>query len=181
MSLECSECEHDLRGGHDPSCSRYVAPCKKCQEESCEDEEFCFCECHESVPQGKEIVSDIKCPCGSKEHSACNGAPSSERLNLGELRKQLESIGNKWAVPGTAFDCIVAKMVEVLDRERTYVWEQAHAHYRPIIEQREREARLEGRLTEHMKTIHFGAICTTCVEIKAELAKLKSQPKEGGK
>lgn len=23
MSLECSECEHDLRGGHDPSCSRY--------------------------------------------------------------------------------------------------------------------------------------------------------------
>jgi hypothetical protein len=24
MGLECSECEHDLRGGHDPSCSRYV-------------------------------------------------------------------------------------------------------------------------------------------------------------
>ena len=24
MSLECSECERDLRGGHDPSCSRYV-------------------------------------------------------------------------------------------------------------------------------------------------------------
>jgi hypothetical protein len=23
MSLECSECERDLRGGHDPSCSRY--------------------------------------------------------------------------------------------------------------------------------------------------------------
>ena len=22
MSLECSECEHDLRGGHDPNCSR---------------------------------------------------------------------------------------------------------------------------------------------------------------
>lgn len=23
MSLECSECERDLRAGHDPSCSRY--------------------------------------------------------------------------------------------------------------------------------------------------------------
>lgn len=23
MSLECSECERDLRGGHDPGCSRY--------------------------------------------------------------------------------------------------------------------------------------------------------------
>jgi hypothetical protein len=23
MSVECSECERDLRGGHDPSCSRY--------------------------------------------------------------------------------------------------------------------------------------------------------------
>ena len=22
MSIECRECEHDLRGGHDPSCSR---------------------------------------------------------------------------------------------------------------------------------------------------------------
>ena len=22
MSMECSECERDLRGGHDPSCSR---------------------------------------------------------------------------------------------------------------------------------------------------------------
>lgn len=23
MSIECGECERDLRGGHDPSCSRY--------------------------------------------------------------------------------------------------------------------------------------------------------------
>lgn len=23
MSLECSECERDLRGGHDPECSRH--------------------------------------------------------------------------------------------------------------------------------------------------------------
>lgn len=38
MSLECSECERDLRGGHDPSCSRYkpskldehLATCKSC-------------------------------------------------------------------------------------------------------------------------------------------------------
>ena len=26
MSIECGECEHDLRGGHDPSCSRYKPP-----------------------------------------------------------------------------------------------------------------------------------------------------------
>ena len=26
MSLECSECERDLRGGHDKSCSRYNPP-----------------------------------------------------------------------------------------------------------------------------------------------------------
>ena len=25
MSIECGECERDLRGGHDPSCSRYMA------------------------------------------------------------------------------------------------------------------------------------------------------------
>ena len=24
MSIECGECEHDLRGGHSPDCSRYV-------------------------------------------------------------------------------------------------------------------------------------------------------------
>ena len=26
MSIECSECERDARGGHDPSCSRYRDP-----------------------------------------------------------------------------------------------------------------------------------------------------------
>ena len=26
MSYECSECEHDLRGGHDSECSRYRDP-----------------------------------------------------------------------------------------------------------------------------------------------------------
>ena len=26
MGMECGECEHDLRGGHDPSCSRYRPP-----------------------------------------------------------------------------------------------------------------------------------------------------------
>jgi hypothetical protein len=29
MSIECSECERDLRGGHDPACSRY-SPCPLC-------------------------------------------------------------------------------------------------------------------------------------------------------
>jgi hypothetical protein len=30
MSLECSECERDLRGPHDPSCSRYVHHAADC-------------------------------------------------------------------------------------------------------------------------------------------------------
>ena len=32
MSVECSECERDLRGGHDPECSRYRDP----RDEVCE-------------------------------------------------------------------------------------------------------------------------------------------------
>ena len=44
MSIECGECEHDLRGGHDPSCSRYVKPCDECLREECDEE--CDCKCH---------------------------------------------------------------------------------------------------------------------------------------
>jgi len=33
MSLECRECERDLRGGHDKGCSRYVKPCCKRHDE----------------------------------------------------------------------------------------------------------------------------------------------------
>lgn len=29
MSIECGECEHDLRGGHDEKCSRHPANIKK--------------------------------------------------------------------------------------------------------------------------------------------------------
>lgn len=53
MSLECSECEHDLRGGHDESCSRYRKPCDIClmagetgYPYECDEE--CDCECHQS-------------------------------------------------------------------------------------------------------------------------------------
>jgi hypothetical protein len=49
VSLECSECEHDLRGGHDPSCSRYVKPCERCEREQCDEE--CDCECHNPAQQ----------------------------------------------------------------------------------------------------------------------------------
>ena len=44
MSLECSECERDLRGEHDESCSRYIKPCKECEESHCDEE--CNCDCH---------------------------------------------------------------------------------------------------------------------------------------
>jgi len=33
VSLECRECERDLRGGHDKGCSRYVKPCCKRHDE----------------------------------------------------------------------------------------------------------------------------------------------------
>jgi hypothetical protein len=37
MSLECSECEHDLRGGHAQGCSRYREPCERCKREECDE------------------------------------------------------------------------------------------------------------------------------------------------
>jgi len=44
MSIECRECERDLRGGHDEECSRYVKPCDVCIATHCDEE--CDCECH---------------------------------------------------------------------------------------------------------------------------------------
>jgi hypothetical protein len=59
MSLECSECERDLRGGHDPTCSRYRQSCDSCGEwvkdfanrttykiTTCDEE--CNCDCHKA-------------------------------------------------------------------------------------------------------------------------------------
>lgn len=48
MSAECSECERDLRGGHDPSCSRYVSPprCVKCGKFVFDDDGLWCCETH---------------------------------------------------------------------------------------------------------------------------------------
>jgi len=46
MSIECSECERDLRGGHDPSCSRYKKMICSCGHLSeAHDEEGCCWEC----------------------------------------------------------------------------------------------------------------------------------------
>lgn len=53
MSLECSECERDLRGGHDKRCSRYVKPCDECLRTECDEE--CDCKCHAAaVPPAGE-------------------------------------------------------------------------------------------------------------------------------
>jgi hypothetical protein len=47
MSLECSECEHDLRGGHAETCSRYRKPCEECLiYDGIECDEECDCSCH---------------------------------------------------------------------------------------------------------------------------------------
>ena len=51
MSIECSECERDLRGGHDESCSRYVRPCDQCLNSECDEE--CSCECHSRKSSNK--------------------------------------------------------------------------------------------------------------------------------
>ncbi len=50
MSLECSECERDLRGGHDPSCSRYVQHEPHCA--FLEDDEA-ECDCKRTMPNKK--------------------------------------------------------------------------------------------------------------------------------
>lgn len=43
MSLECSECERDLRGGHDEDCSRYVPLiCPKCGSSNIDDDDEPF-------------------------------------------------------------------------------------------------------------------------------------------
>lgn len=44
--MECGECERDLRGGHDPACSRYVAHAVGCPQAS--DEEAA-CECDAGI------------------------------------------------------------------------------------------------------------------------------------
>ena len=48
MSLECGECERDLRGPHDPSCSRYKPParCRICSEKLVEDDFGLYCPTH---------------------------------------------------------------------------------------------------------------------------------------
>lgn len=48
MSLECRECERDIRGGHDPSCSHYdrrVCNCGHLAEQHDDDDGWCE-ECH---------------------------------------------------------------------------------------------------------------------------------------
>ena len=48
MSLECGECERDLRGPHDPSCSHYKPParCRICSEKLVEDDFGLYCPTH---------------------------------------------------------------------------------------------------------------------------------------
>ena len=48
MSLECGECERDLRGPHDPSCSHYKPParCRICNKRLVEDDFGLYCPTH---------------------------------------------------------------------------------------------------------------------------------------
>lgn len=53
MSFECSECERDMRGGHDPLCSRATML----------DEHFNICdECDEEIlcPEGMRVKNELK-------------------------------------------------------------------------------------------------------------------------
>lgn len=66
MSIECGECERDLRGGHDPSCSRYVPPpvCPHCVVDLRNDIDCWECpQCRrswvsrEGVEKGRRVVN----------------------------------------------------------------------------------------------------------------------------
>jgi hypothetical protein len=50
VSVECGECERDLRGGHDPSCSRYTPParCPECEEFLTDGDGDLYCTKHGS-------------------------------------------------------------------------------------------------------------------------------------
>jgi len=51
MSIECGECEHDLRGPHDPSCSRYKPPpkCPECGDRLKDGDGYLYCLKHGEV------------------------------------------------------------------------------------------------------------------------------------
>jgi hypothetical protein len=51
MGLECVECERDLRGGHDPSCSRYKRTC-----------DYPYCDCPISNDEKLLLVLLEHCP-----------------------------------------------------------------------------------------------------------------------
>lgn len=41
--MECSECECDLRGGHDPGCSRFAQHSPNCKMDPEDEETVCTC------------------------------------------------------------------------------------------------------------------------------------------
>lgn len=50
MSIECAECERDLRGGHAIGCSRRRCKCDAYEADECNGrpgQHPCTCECHE--------------------------------------------------------------------------------------------------------------------------------------
>ena len=50
MGMECGECEHDLRGGHAPSCSRYILElCPVCSRRLRDGDGYMFCPSHGEV------------------------------------------------------------------------------------------------------------------------------------
>lgn len=76
MSLECGECERDLRGGHDPSCSRYVK--------------------HD--PSCAFLLRESDCTCGARRAPSLDGTPgpAREAALLDEIQQTLD----KFLVPG---------------------------------------------------------------------------------
>ena len=58
MGLECGECEHDLRGGHHPSCSRYRPParCAICDKQLVDGDGEEYCPAHGSVDAVNNLV-----------------------------------------------------------------------------------------------------------------------------
>lgn len=57
MSIECGECEHDLRGGHAPGCSRYVQHAPTCQ---LLDDEEAECTCDPQPKRQPQVVFECE-------------------------------------------------------------------------------------------------------------------------
>lgn len=120
MSLECSECERDMRGPHDEGCSRYIPPvvCKCGHSEGAHDEEGCCvkCDCLMTKCEVAAVTSSSEVPRMTPEHlrvlhdamdfsqgkmhhdNSHRGESCPTCKPLGEIRSLVESLASRESV-----------------------------------------------------------------------------------